>query len=139
MSKVLDRETTERLVREAVEAHPGRINPRGDTGFGGLGCVYTSQSGKSHCIAGQVLADFGFPVPVWGDSLNNDGIGDYVDQLNLAVDSDALKYLEAAQYVFDGSHITGVGKGGSNRMKRRWKDAYRLLNDHYDQVLEELD
>jgi hypothetical protein len=138
MSKVLARETTERLVKEAVEAHPGRINPRGGGSLGMMGCVYTSRSGKSHCIAGQVLADFGFTVPKWDDALNNDGIGDYVDQANLAVDSDALKYLMAAQYVFDGGNIKGVGSGG-NRVKRRWKDAYRLLNEHYDQVLEELD
>lgn len=119
------------MIRDAVKRYPNRINPRQSSQWGGQSvCLYTGKNG-THCIAGQVLADLGASLPEY-DSINNSeafGIDTLPD--SIPMEQDALDYVRAAQYVFDGGPIARFPK----TEQRRWSSALSLLEKYTDEAL----
>lgn len=119
------------LVRNAVERFPNRINPRETQGVGDV-CLYTGNRG-THCIAGQVLADLGLPLPDPNSIANSSALtDDDVLGPDHPFTEDALSYLRSAQYIFDGGPIAHHKKTST----RRWSAALNLLEKHADEALD---
>lgn len=86
-------------VKSAVERFPNRVNPMND-----YVCLYTSPTDSTHhCIAGQVLADFGLRLPDVESDDNRSIIRQYLaDSLQEGYFTwGALSVLAHAQAVFD--------------------------------------
>lgn len=128
--EVVDLDKAKQLVRDAVARHPNRRNPQSDGG-----CVYTSVTGKSHCIAGQVFADLNLDVPgpeiECGLSELPSLYGDYGD-LPTRFTNAAWEYLCKAQYVFDGGRIKEASPVLHGASPRRWSQALSLLEEYED-------
>lgn len=128
--EVVDKATVVKTVEAAVERFPHRRNPQHDRA-----CVYTSVSGKSHCIAGQAFKDLGMKVPPKevGCGLADLGVCYPFEYGGLSerFTDDAWNYLCKAQYVFDGGLIlTKDGKRIKGGEPRKWRQALSLLREH---------
>lgn len=125
MTATITLDKAKELVRDAVARFPNRVNPTRESGAGS--CVYTSASGKTHCIAGQILSDLGLPVPefeVYGD------VKDVVEPDWFT--DDALDYLLAAQAIFDGGYAVRYEEPRSHVGPRKWSTALKLLEKATD-------
>lgn len=121
------------LVKQAVEAHPNRVNPHEKDSSS---CAYTSVTGI-HCIGGEVLDILGCELPGAGHFMNNASMSDLVEAWERTVwnntvefTPEALKYLCIAQCVFDGVVVSG-GIINDSIGARRWSTAYRMLENNY--------
>lgn len=116
-------------ITEAVVKFPDRVNPQNDD----ESCVYTSEHDPSrHCIAGQVLADFGLPLPEVGSPMQEESIGALIEAdgtLSAAFTDEAVALLRDAQNVFDNVRIgTGDLIDEYAAGPLQWRVAYdRLL------------
>ena len=128
MQSEITLEKAKELVRDAVKRFPNRTNPRQKQGVGGV-CLYTGPR-NTHCIAGQVLADLHLPLPDIGGYGNSSAFGDEILGANHPFTEDAINYIRAAQYVFDGGPIAHHQKNE----KRRWSAALNLLEKHADEA-----
>ena len=117
-------EQTQKMVRDAVAAHPNRKNPveKGSS----LACMYTSTNGKSHCIAGQVFADAGLPMPEPRAGAIPD-IEITMPELRVQFTDDAWEYLFQAQCIFDGGYVHDLEDPRNHVGPRVWKTALKLL------------
>lgn len=133
MQSTITLEKAKELVRDAVERFPNRSNPR-ERGWRDV-CLYTGPGG-AHCIAGQVLADLGLPLPDPNNLIANTSTFTVDDMLGSdhPFTDDAIDYIRAAQYVFDGG---AIGYRPKTRT-RRWSTALRLLEKHLDEALDEI-
>ena len=119
-------EQTEKMVRDAVAAHPNRKNPV--EGGSLLACMYTSKNGKSHCIAGQVFADAGLPMPSPSAGAIPD-LEESMPELRAAFNADAWEYLFQAQCIFDGGYVHDLEDPRNHVGPRMWKSALKLLEN----------
>ena len=132
MQSLVTLERAKELVRDAVGRFPNRINPRTSEGGWNDVCLYTGPR-DTHCIAGQVMADLGLKLPEV-DSINNSSSlsDDGVLPPDHPFTEDALNYMRAAQYVFDGGPLAHYPK----TKNRRWAPALRLLEKYTDEALD---
>lgn len=110
-------------VANAVKRFPGRINPTDSREV----CLYTSeQDPDHHCIAGQVLVDFGLELPPIESGDNQSSISDYLVDGGLShyFTEDAKTALSVAQSIFDRS--TTVGS------RRDWSDTLKVFLNEYE-------
>lgn len=124
MQSTIGLDKTKELVRDAVKRYPNRINPT--RGFGG-GCAYTSKNGKTHCIAGQVFADLGLPVPPHDYYGAVDDLVEVVPETVERFSPEALDYLLGAQSIFDGGFWSSKEEPRKHVAPRKWSTALKLL------------
>jgi hypothetical protein len=108
-------------IEAAVGRTPDAMNPTN-----GLGCFYTGEDGKSHCIAGQVLVDLGYTVPAYGEDNNQDAINDLLERLDIRhdFDLDARVLMNHAQEIFDHESMR----------HKPWAEALKRLRE-YEEVM----
>lgn len=111
--KYLSNAKAKELIFAAVERFPDRLNPTcDDTGA----CLYTDPDDPTvHCIAGQVLADLGIPLPREGHGFPATEEGyDFWEQAERQTDSVALVnkgYMSKATAILLGKVQTTFDSG----------------------------
>lgn len=114
-------EDVQAAVKAAVDRKPNAENPF-DVSQGN--CLNTGRRG-AHCIAAQVLVDFGYKVPAYGENLNDIDIESICIKLGIAGNftKEAMEFLEEAQWHFDNPR---------NGRRPKWRVAYRQLQKDWE-------
>ncbi len=92
-------------AREIVARNPGQVNPSNSSA---LGCVYSTKQ-KEHCIAGQIIVEFGGKVPGPYSRSNGSDIESLINSnyrkfIGIEFDDDAINILQNMQMHADGGN-----------------------------------
>lgn len=119
-------EDVKAAVKAAVDRYPNRRNP---TEPGSTKCINTGVSGKCHCIAAQVLVDFGYEVTKYGEDFNDSAIEGTLVHLDLTpkFTRAAADYLAEVQGVFDDRHNGRAPGRRISQTPRKWASCFRDL------------
>jgi len=89
---MIEHETVLEALRTLAQEHPKRKNPESE-----LGCVYTDEYRKRHCVAGHVAHGFGVAVPTAKSPLNENTLVTNVPSFVEAFSPRALELLANVQ------------------------------------------